>query len=68
MVPRRREFLELSQQINKFAIQGVELQFEAIDAGPLAMSRNIEPLAVLWIRLAYAQKLGTDFGFSLLRR
>jgi hypothetical protein len=32
------------------------------------MSRNIEPMAVLWIRLAYAQKLGTDFGFSLLRR
>ncbi len=61
MVPRRREFPELSQQINKFAIQGVELQFEAIDAGPLAMSRNIEPLAVLWIRLAYAQKLVLKF-------
>ncbi len=45
-----------------------DLGFEAIDAGPLVMSRNIEPLAVLWIRLAYAQKLGTDFGFSLLRR
>jgi len=26
MVPRRREFPELSQQINNFAIQGVELQ------------------------------------------
>jgi len=61
VVPRRREFPELSQQINKFAIQGVELQFEAIDAGPLAMSRNIEPLAVLWIRLAYAQKLVLKF-------
>jgi len=37
-------------------------------AGEGRANRNIEPLAVLWIRLAYAQKLGTDFGFSLLRR
>jgi hypothetical protein len=33
---------------------------------------GIEPIravaaSVLWIRLAYAQKLGTDLGFSLLR-
>jgi hypothetical protein len=32
------------------------------------MSRYLEPMAVLWIKLALVQKLGTDFGFALLRR
>jgi hypothetical protein len=36
--------------------------------GPARANRNIEILAVLWIRLAHAQKLGTDFGSSLLQR
>lgn len=45
-----------------------ELGFEAVDAGPLAGSRLIEPLALLWIQLAYAQGLGLDFALALLRR
>jgi len=45
-----------------------ELGFEAVDAGPLSRSRQLEQLAVLWIALAYQQGMGMDFAFALLRR
>src|SRR5204863_9545634 len=44
------------------------LGFEAIDAGALAMSRYLEPLAMLWILLANAQGLGRRFALSVIRR
>jgi len=44
------------------------LGFDPVDTGPLAMSRYLEPLAMLWINLAYTQQLGPDIGFALLRR
>ncbi len=52
----------------KVAALAEDLGFEAADAGPLRAARYLEPLAMLWIHLAYAQGFGPDFGFKLLRR
>ena len=45
-----------------------DLGFEPVNAGPLSMSRYLEPTAMLWIKLAYAQGMGREFGFGLLKR
>jgi NADPH-dependent F420 reductase len=44
------------------------LGFEAVDCGPLRAARYLEPLAMLWIHLAYTEGFGPDIGFALLRR
>jgi predicted dinucleotide-binding enzyme len=47
---------------------GIELGFDVIDVGPLINARLVEPLAMLWIELAYNQGMGTDIAFKLLTR
>ena len=42
--------------------------FEPVDAGPLFMSRALEEMALLWIRLAYVHGNGPNIAFALLRR
>lgn len=44
------------------------LGFEAVDCGPLYQARYLEPLAMLWISLAYAEGRGPNFGLALLER
>lgn len=44
------------------------LGFDPVDAGPLAQARLLEPLAMLWISMAYAYGHGADIAFKLLRR
>ena len=44
------------------------LGFEVVDSGPLQVARYIEPLAMLWIQLAYSQGLGRDFAFKIMKR
>jgi len=45
-----------------------DLGMDPVDAGPLAAARYLEPLAMLWIHLAYRQGLGPDFALQLVRR
>jgi 8-hydroxy-5-deazaflavin:NADPH oxidoreductase len=45
-----------------------DLGFDPIDAGKLEQARLLEPLALLWIRLAYVQQMGREIAFKLLRR
>ncbi len=41
--------------------------FESIDAGPLSAARMLEPLAMLWVHLAFRCGMGRDFAFALVR-
>ena len=45
-----------------------DLGFDPVDAGSLEQARLLEPLALLWIRLAYVQKQGRDIAFKLMKR
>jgi 8-hydroxy-5-deazaflavin:NADPH oxidoreductase len=45
-----------------------DLGFDPVDAGPLRIARLLEPLAMLWIHLAYGQNMGRDIAFRLTRR
>lgn len=45
-----------------------ELGFDAVDAGPLANARYLEPMAMLWVYMAYAMKRGPDSVFRLMSK
>jgi NADPH-dependent F420 reductase len=45
-----------------------DLGFEVVDAGSLAAARLLEPLALLWIRMAYVEGAGSNIAFKLLRK
>jgi predicted dinucleotide-binding enzyme len=44
------------------------LGFDAVDVGPLAAARYLEPFAMTWIHMAIKRGMGRDFAFGLLRR
>lgn len=44
------------------------LGFDPVDCGPLSTARYLEPLAGLWVSLAYMQGMGPNIAFALLRR
>jgi predicted dinucleotide-binding enzyme len=45
-----------------------DLGFDVCDSGPLQAARYLEPLAMVWIQLAYARGMGRDIAFRLIRR
>ncbi|MBI3681574.1 MAG: NADPH-dependent F420 reductase [Acidobacteria bacterium] len=45
-----------------------DLGFDPVDAGPLRNARLLEPLACLWIELAYARGLGREIALILHKR
>ena len=45
-----------------------ELGFDAVDCGPLRMSRHLEPLAMLYVHLAIFEGWGGDCAFKMLKR
>lgn len=45
-----------------------ETGLEPLDAGPLMSARYLEPMAMLMIQLGFAEKMGTNIAFRLLRR
>ncbi len=44
-----------------------DIGFDPVDCGPLTNARLLEPLAVLWMQLAFGGN-ETDIAFALLRR
>jgi predicted dinucleotide-binding enzyme len=47
---------------------GEDIGFDMVDAGDLQAARLLEPLAMLWIHLAFRGRLGREIAFKLLRR
>ena len=45
-----------------------DIGFEPFDAGNLRAARELEPLAMLWIRRALSEGRGPDFTWARLRR
>ena len=46
----------------------MDLGFEPVDTGGLGMARSLEPLALLWIRLAVRRGRNPNFTWAMLKR
>lgn len=45
-----------------------DLDFHPVDAGPLSSARYLEPLAMLYIHLAFKQGWGSNCAFQIMKR
>lgn len=45
-----------------------ELGFQPVDAGPLSSARYLEPLAMLYIHLAFKEGWGSNCAFKIMKR
>jgi NADPH-dependent F420 reductase len=57
--------LSAKSEVKKLAM---EIGFNVVDAGPLSNARLLENLALLWIELAFRQKMGPNIAFKLMTR
>lgn len=53
----------------KAAVAGLieDIGFDPLDCGPLSNARYIEAIAMLTVKLAFAEGFGTDFAFKVAR-
>ena len=56
---------EVKEIVEKLA---KDLGFEPVDTGGLGMARSLEPLALLWIRLAMRRGRNPNFTWGMLKR
>lgn len=45
-----------------------DVGFEPCITGPLYHARYFEPMAMLWVDMAYLQGRGPDFAYKILKR
>ena len=45
-----------------------DLGMDPVDIGPLSQARNLEPMGMVWIGLAFRQGLGPNVAFRLMKR
>jgi NADPH-dependent F420 reductase len=45
-----------------------DIGFDPVDAGPLTSARHLEPLAMLYIHLAFKQGWGSNCAFKVMKR
>jgi NADPH-dependent F420 reductase len=57
--------LDAKSEVKKLAM---EVGFNVVDVGPLSNARLLENLALLWIELAFRQRMGPNIAFKLLTR
>jgi hypothetical protein len=53
---------------NVVATLAADLGFEPVSTGGLGMSRSLEPLALMWIRLAMRRDRNPNFVWAMLKR
>ena len=74
-MPSCSAFLARTRQASDFRITPSERilrwlarSVEPVDAGPLASARYLEPLAMLYIHLAFKQGWGSNSAFKVMKR
>lgn len=57
-----------TEATHKVAELASAIGFDAMNIGDITKSRLLEPLAMLWIHLAFNSELKRDFAFSILKK